>query len=223
MGPLDHWAATQQSMTALGRDLTDEQAELVVPACPEWTVRQVFAHQAGVAADILGGRLEGVTTDPWTDRQVTERAEHSLTRILDEWDADAPKLLAALAPFGDDVDPRLVVDLWIHDQDVRGAVGRAGERDSDLARWAADGLRGFAHKQFRTAGLDPSTLAFTDAGAPTEGVAVVVDRFEFSRAAVGRRSRDQVRSWAWTVADPEPYLPLVAVFALRPDALEEPA
>ena len=135
MGPLDHWAATQQSMTTLGRDLTDEQAELVVPACPEWTVRQVFAHQAGVAADILGGRLEGVTTDPWTDRQVTERADRSLTEILDEWDADAPRLLEAMAPLGDAVDSRMVIDIWTHEQDVRGAVGRAGNRSGPVMDW----------------------------------------------------------------------------------------
>ena len=183
----------------------------------------MFAHQAGVAADLLAGRLDGVATDPWTQRQVAERADRSLPQILDEWDADAPQLLATLAPFGDDVDPRLVVDLWTHHQDVRGAVGRAGDRDTDLARWAAVGLRRFAQKQFRTAGLDPSSVAFTEDGAAPDGVAVAVDRFEFSRAAVGRRSRAQVRSWAWTVADPEPYLPLVAVFAARPDDLEEPA
>ena len=223
MGPLDHWASGQKSMSALGRELSAAEAEQVVPACPEWTVREVFAHQAGVAADLLAGRLDGVATDPWTQRQVAERADRSLPQILDEWDADAPQLLATLAPFGDDVDPRLVVDLWTHHQDVRGAVGRAGDRDTDLARWAAVGLRRFAQKQFRTAGLDPSSVAFTEDGAAPDGVAVVVDRFEFSRAAVGRRSRAQVRSWAWTVADPEPYLPLVAVFAARPDDLEEPA
>ena len=32
MGPLDHWAAGQQSLGALGREMTDAEAELVVPA-----------------------------------------------------------------------------------------------------------------------------------------------------------------------------------------------
>jgi hypothetical protein len=53
-------------MVALGRTLDDAQADRVVPACPDWTVRDAYAHQAGVSADILAGRMDGVATDEWT-------------------------------------------------------------------------------------------------------------------------------------------------------------
>ncbi len=223
MGPLDHWAATQQSMTALGRDLTDEQAELAVPACPEWTVRQVFAHQAGVAADILGGRLEGVTTDPWTDRQVTERAEHSLTRILDEWDADAPRLLEAMAPLGDAVDSRMVIDIWTHEQDVRGAVGRAGNRSGPVMDWILVAAGNHLERQFDRSGLPPLVVETGAGPTPVGGASLSVDAFELARALTGRRSLDQMRAWAWTVEDPEPYLSLIPAFSARTTDLIEPA
>ncbi len=207
-------------MTALGRDLTDDQAELPVPACPQWTVRQVFAHQAGVAADILGGRLDGVTTDAWTDRQVAERADRSLTEILDEWDGDAPRVLEAMAPMADAVDPRMVIDIWTHDQDVRSAVDRPGHRDDATATWVAERLQANAERRFIGADLSPTAVAF---GSDPVDVAVVADPFEFSRAAVGRRSPAQVSGWAWSVEDPDPYVALIPVFTARSTDLIEPA
>ena len=44
--------------------------DTMVPAAPEWRVRDVVAHLSGVCADIVNGNLDGVTTDPWTAVQV---------------------------------------------------------------------------------------------------------------------------------------------------------
>ena len=220
MSVLELWADTRADMSALGRDLQAEEGDLPVPACPVWTVREVFAHQAGVANDILGGRMEGVASDPWTQRQVDERAGRTLVEILDEWDADAPRLLEAMAPLGDTVDPRLVIDVWTHDQDVRGAVGRPGQRHGERVEWVADRFRDHVADQVERAGLAPLTVDFGDRPA-AEG-SVTVDRFEFCRATVGRRSLDQIRQWAWAVDDPEPYVGLIPAFAARADALVEP-
>ena len=210
-------------MCTLGRELTDADAELAVPACPAWTVRQVFAHQAGVAADILGGRLEGVATDPWTDRQVTERADRSLTEILDEWDGDAPRLREAMAPLGDAVDPRLVVDVWTHEQDVRGAVGRPGARSGPVVDWLLVAAGNHLQQKVDGAGL-PAVAIDTGAGPePSAGDSVSVDPFEFARALTGRRSLDQIRAWNWSVEDPEPYVTLIPAFSARTTDLIEPA
>jgi uncharacterized protein (TIGR03083 family) len=219
MSVLDLWAATRADMSALGRGLRAEEGDIPVPACPMWTVREVFAHQAGVTSDILGGRLDGVASDPWTQRQVDERAGRTLVEILDEWDADAPRLLEAMAPSGDAVDPRLVIDVWTHDQDVRGAVGRPGLRRGEQAEWVADRFRDHVADQVERAALAPLTVDLGDRPA-AEG-SVTVDRFEFCRATVGRRSLEQMRQWAWAVDDPEPYLDLIPVFAARADALVE--
>ena len=219
MSVLDLWAAAQADMSALGRGLRAEAAA-PVPACPVWTVHDVFAHQAGVASDILGGRLEGVTTDPWTQRQVEERAGRTLAEILDEWDADAPRLIEAMAPLGDAVDPRMVIDVWTHDQDVRGAVGRPGQRNGERAEWVSDRFRDHLAEEVERAELAPLVVDFGDRPA-AEG-SVAVSRFEFCRALVGRRSLDQIRQWTWTVDDPEAYVGLIPVFTARADALIEP-
>jgi uncharacterized protein (TIGR03083 family) len=205
-------------MSELGHGLGTDEAALMAPSCPAWTVRQVFAHQAGVAADLLAGRLDGVATDPWTDRQVQEREGRTLAEILEEWDTDAPRVIEALRPLGGDVDPRLVLDVWAHEQDVRHAVGRPGSRSGPVFDFVVDQVQGHVEHQFTEAALDPSGV---DLGDGRSGAAVQVDPFELVRAVFGRRSADQVMAWAWTVDDPSPYVAVMPAFAFRPDALEE--
>ena len=63
----------------------DGIAELAVPACPGWTIRQVVAHLAGVAQDIVALNLEKKGTGPWADAQVARLGGHSIDDLLDLW------------------------------------------------------------------------------------------------------------------------------------------
>jgi uncharacterized protein (TIGR03083 family) len=218
------WVDGQQQLSALGRTLTDHEAGAHVPACPRWTVRDVFAHQAGVAADILSVRVDGVATDEWTGRQVAERAGLSLPEILDEWDRDAGPLAEALGAL-EEFDHRLLADLWTHEQDIRGAVARPGNRDDERARWVVARLvRGYAAR-IEEAGLAPITI---DVGQgvpdqPEPGGLLRVPAFEFARARLGRRSITQVHAWHWEgVDDPDAYAARVPVFGPRDTELVEP-
>lgn len=219
---LDLWQQGQQELLALGRSLDDHAAARHVPACPEWTVKDVFAHQAGVAADVIGGRVDGIATDEWTERQIVERADKPLGAVLDEWEATAPRLVETLRPVADHVDPRLVIDLWIHDQDVRGALTRPGNRSGPVADWSIERLRRSIANRYKEAGLAPVTIDFHEDLDPAPGGRLLVDSFEFARAAVGRRSPTQVRSWEWEVGDLTPYAELVPLFGPRDDVLVEP-
>ncbi len=219
---LDLWQQGQQELLALGRSLDDHDGARHVPACPGWTVKDVFAHQAGVAADLIGGRIEGVATDEWTERQVAERADRSLTAVLDEWASTAPRLVETLRPVAEHVDPRLLIDLWVHDQDVRGALARPGNRSGPVAGWSTERLRRSIANRYKQAGLDPVTIDFHEGLDPAAGGLLLVDPFEFARAAVGRRSATQVRSWEWEVGDLTPYAELVPLFGPREDVLVEP-
>jgi hypothetical protein len=180
-------------------------------------VRQVFAHQAGVAADVLAGNMADAPSDEWTDRQVAERADRTLPEILDEWDASAPQLVAALEPVEDQLDPRLLMDLWHHTQDVRGAVGLPPDVDGELGDWVL-------HRSQRFLGhLTGLEVVLGASGAkPTPGV-LTVPAYEAARAVVGRRSLDQIRAWSWGVDDPDELVGRIPAFGPRPDPLEEVA
>lgn len=47
-----------------------------------------------MAADVLARRLDGMMTEPWTARQVRERASASLAEVCAEWAASGPRLEA---------------------------------------------------------------------------------------------------------------------------------
>jgi uncharacterized protein (TIGR03083 family) len=218
MGLLDLWSGGQQATSALGRSVDAGAAETAVPACPGWTVRAVYAHQAGAAADVLAGNMEGAASDAWTDRQVSDRADRTLPEILDEWDAAAPQLIAALASVEDQLDPRLVMDLWHHRQDVRGALGLPGETSDELSVWVIDRSHRFLRHLTKDADVE---IVFGEPPAePTPGV-LTVPGFEAARAMLGRRSLDQVRAWSWGIDVPDELVAAVPVFGPRPDPLVE--
>ena len=113
-------------MTALLRGVDPEVADRRVPACPQWTVREVAAHLAGVCDDMLEGRLDGVASDGWTAAQVEARADRSLDEILDEWESARAPGRGAFGESG--VHPQMLFDEVTHEHDVRGALDRPGAR-----------------------------------------------------------------------------------------------
>ncbi len=212
----EQYRAGRERVLTLAADITDDQAAAPVPACPEWRVKDVYAHLSGVVADILAGQLDGVATDPWTARQVAERADWSLGEICTEWTTNACTLEAMLATVDDDlVDPRLVIDEWTHEQDIRGALGRPGARDLPVVAFAVRHLAAGIGEYWKEAGLAPVGLAGDTASyvlGDGEPVATLrAPDFELARLLLGRRSTAQVTALDWT-ADPGPAVDHLHVF-----------
>jgi uncharacterized protein (TIGR03083 family) len=200
----------------LGRTLPPAEVATRVPGCPEWTVKDVYAHLSGVAADALAGRLEGVATDPWTKRQVDARVAMPLSEILDEWERNGPifdELLAGGGP------PQLVIDTWTHEQDLRAALDRPAHRDDALVRFAVQALVGRFVDQWPALGHPPVVIEGEsgrwELGALSAAAAITLraSDFELARGLLGRRSRAQMLAWDWRGGDPEPFIADLVVFA----------
>lgn len=154
------YAEGRQRLTRLLVDLPDGQAETAVPACPEWTVRNVAAHLAGVCADILAGRIEGVATERWTAAQVDARRDHSLAQILEEWSETAPQVEAMAEHFPGRVGVQWMFDMTTHEHDIRGALRARGARDSEAVRQGVDlVVRIGLDPNLRARGLGPIEIA----------------------------------------------------------------
>ena len=41
-----------------------------IPTCPGWTVKELFVHVSGVAADVLEGNIAEAGTEPWVAAQL---------------------------------------------------------------------------------------------------------------------------------------------------------
>lgn len=155
---VDAWRDTADRLLVLLRGLppADWQRET---DCPGWRVRDVAAHLAHLEAlladgspgeDIPGGRevppswtAVGVATRSGRhhDELVAELADAVARRTtsLEQDPPTDPRWPADAAPGGLDWDVATLlrnraVDLWVHEQDVRRAVGEPGGLDSPGAR-----------------------------------------------------------------------------------------
>jgi uncharacterized protein (TIGR03083 family) len=187
----------------------DERA----PATPEWRVRDVAAHLAGVCDDIVNGRMHGVATDAWTAAQVATRTEWDVDRLVTDWVEHATVVEAQMNDWGPGMG-QMVFDAFTHGQDIRGALGVPGARDSSAAEisfdWMVPNLRAPADIDPEDPRLRPPIHVVTETtevdivgppGGPSgTGTTLRISRFEFLRSVTGRRSRRQIEAYDWTPA-----------------------
>jgi uncharacterized protein (TIGR03083 family) len=193
----------------------DDIAELAVPACPGWTVRQVVAHLTGVAQDIVALNLEKKGTGPWADAQVMRLGRQGIDDLLDLWGQSLDSVSANIAFASDAGVCQLVFDTLTHEHDIRGALGEPGSRAGDLAFKAALGFVTTMGDQFiRQAELAALRLSTPTIGSVQLGdpyvarghVALSISDFEALRAFGGRRSVAQLLALPWD-GDPTNLMP----------------
>ncbi len=156
------------ALAELGAELSD--AEWVVPTpCPGWDVAAQYAHVIGTESSLLGRPAPDVGTagetpehvknqiggfnEVWVTalapvpradvlarfREISEARRDALDGMTDE-DFDAP----SWTPVGQADYRRFmqirVFDCWVHEQDIRDAVGRPGHGTGPVAEQALDEL-----------------------------------------------------------------------------------
>ena len=186
-------------ITALVRELPELKLGCVAPATPEWRVRDLVAHLAGGTADFVAGNLADVASDDWTSAQVEARRDISIGDVLDEWERCSAIVEPMIAGFDPLMRAMLLTDAVTHEHDLRGALGAAGERRSDAVAYAFRGVAGGVGRQRGETGAlrirHEAGETVVGTGEPT--ATVQTTRFEAVRAAVGRRSFDQIDAWDW--------------------------
>jgi uncharacterized protein (TIGR03083 family) len=205
-------------VTELAREADDAHLNAPAPATPEWRVRDILCHLTGVCADVLDGNLDGVATDEWTAKQVAARRDMPIDDVLAEWDEKSEAILGLIPQFPEVAVGQMVTDSITHEQDIRGALGVPGARDSDALdiafHWGAAVLDGSEPLR-----LESETGA-ADVGEGEPVATVRASRFEFVRSMTGRRSLDQMRGYEWE-GEPRPERLLLAIFSPRATPLVE--
>lgn len=156
---IDAFEQTAGSMLALGGELGATDWERPTE-CPGWSVKDQYSHILGIERWLLGDADDGeVRTMANTALDVEAFREQSPDRILAQLDDVVRRRLAALRsgsidlaevietpfgrtmPYGDFVRHR-AFDVWMHEQDVRRAVGRPGNLTGPAAECARQILSG---------------------------------------------------------------------------------
>ena len=132
------WRDAFDRVCALVERLDPAAFATMVPACPDWTVRDLLSHMVGLGADVLAGDEPDDHNSAWTQRQVAARRGRPGADLLAEWRGLAEPLMAWMREHGS----RPLNDVVIHEQDLRGAVGVVGGRDSDGLRIVRDRMAG---------------------------------------------------------------------------------
>lgn len=214
LGTLYHRAREQ--VEELVRSLGPEQLETPIPSCPGWTVHGVVSHLAGVATDAINGRLRGVPGPEQTAAQVEERSSTPTSIVLREWERTGSQLEVLLRKSGGKwVEP--VVDVVVHEQDIRGALGLPGNRQDPLVDLATAKPMDRFMSRVDSAGLPPVKVVQNENEPPLVGddtapVTLRASRFELFRALYGRRSRKQLERRFTGTEEPDSYVRLLCIF-----------
>jgi uncharacterized protein (TIGR03083 family) len=207
------YGSCRERITVLVADLPDEEAAAPVTACPGWTVHDVVAHLVGSVSDVLAGRMDGVGSPAWTGAQVDARRDVPIAEMLAEWRAVAPQFEDMLRAVGGPIAALGVADVWNHEQDLLGALGRPGSNDPAVEHTAIEGYAGVVGGGLTAASVAPLRIEIGDAhvlsGDGKPGATVTGPPYELARALAGRRTEAQVRALTWD-GDADPYVEVLA-------------
>src|SRR3954453_6865192 len=163
---IDQLATVWSSIAEVCTDLTAEQWALPTD-CPGWTVQDNLSHMAGTESWLLGrpspapapAGLEhvqnpiGEVNEAWVEArrswpgdkvlaefvEVTRLRVDALRAMTDE-QLDAPSVSPiGQVPYATFMNLR-VMDCWVHEQDMRRALGRPGHLDGEAVGAAIDRL-----------------------------------------------------------------------------------
>ena len=174
----DAYSELRIRVADLMRSISSEQALTVVPHCPQWTVKDCFAHMVSVPEDVIKGQMDGVATDAWTDRQVQRHKQDSVSDLLAIWEANAPVFAKILPNIPQPVLSQFMFDQTTHEHDIRAALGKPGARESMAVAVAEGFLRNSLSKND-----DPAIASMANHE---------INGFEFLRSLSGRRSKKQI-------------------------------
>lgn len=195
MDAVEQWTQAQQRVIDLVAPLSTEQANQRVPATPDWTVRELLSHMIGVDVDTVAGTADGDLSDTWTQGHVDSRSDADVAALVAEWRGVTEATQAWMRAN----DPSPLGDVIIHEQDLRGALGQSGARDSEGLAAIRDTFSGMFDAAVEKTGAGAVELRGESwshtAGTGEPALVLAGSDFDLTRAIMTRRSESQLQSY----------------------------
>ena len=196
----DGYAEELEEFEALIRSL--EPSSLDAPSrCTGWSVRDVASHVIGTLSRITAGRFHGITTPEVAAEIIVERQTLNAGQLAEELAVAAKQAGELMAAFDDaawnrrapgDLDMTvgrgmhvLWHDAYVHDLDIRDAIGRTPRRGKSLR-----GTIDYVATTLTERGWRAATLALDDIDEFTVsggGSVITGDPVDFVLVATGRK------------------------------------
>ena len=224
--------------------LDEEDWRAPIPTRPEWTVKDTLAMLSGFAEALIHGRWTDDYSDAWSDgslreklhrnfdAMIAERRGQTGPEILAEWESNAPRLqrmMSGVEPFPSGTQAFAPYGyLWAVVQNAHNiwsALGALGQRRAgEATRMVLESAILWLDMRLQATGTPALRLRAEGhewvVGDGIPAATVTAGTFDLFRALSGRRSLEQIRSFAWE-GDPEPYLKVFSPFELPREAVVE--
>jgi uncharacterized protein (TIGR03083 family) len=203
---VDIWRAACGDLAALARGV-DKLAWDFPTDLPGWSVHDVMAHCSALECELAGDEALAADVDAeaphirnprgvYTEQGVLARRGYTKSQLIDEFEdavrrraellaaepLDDPTGTPAITPGRIEWDwgtllRNRIVDIWVHDQDIRRAVGKPGDQDTPAAAFVQDVFgRAMPYVLAKRAGASRGTTMVVDITGPVPAVyAVAVD------------------------------------------------
>ena len=201
------YLAVRDRMCAEVEAMSAADAEKIVPACPDWTVHDLLAHQTSMPTAIIAGDLPSGDVNDWIQGLVDARRDTTAEELLAEWRTDDEALGGLIANAG-----LLAGDLVVHEGDLASALGIAADRTTPESEAMLPGALGGLRGPVTEAGLGAIEVRHGERSWRTHdaepGWSLEADPWEALRALTSRRTADELRAAPHT-GDVEPYLAIL--------------
>lgn len=210
-----HDVAHRASRENISRLIEDhpEVADRIVPACPEWTVRELLVH--------VIERCRPEDPAPGHDsRPLRPIDELDLSELLDEWAQTGPQMERRLAE-GRGKSSRIVMDTFTHELDLRRLLDVPPPDDHPALPTAMEVvLGGFANavdmRDLPALRIETDGAQWT-VGSEQQAATVQAHPIDLFRSFAGRRTHQQIAQLSWS-APAQRWLPAFTWGPFRPPA-----
>ena len=214
--PARLWHDAVRRVCSLVTAAGDEQMGVTVPACPDWSARDLLSHMVGLGADVVGGDEPDDHNSAWTQAQVDARTDRTTSELVAEWEDLAEAMVAWIHEHGS----RPLADVVIHEQDLRAALRQPGGRDTTELALVRDRMAGRFGEAVRNlppvALIGPGWTWCSEGPAASAPTQVSAPDHDLARALMSRRTAEQLRTWT-SRGDVTAYLDAFAGLGPLPD------